>query len=162
MSSEAFQISVGESVSFSKTVSEADVYMFAGITGDFSGNHVDHEFMRRSQYGQRIVHGALLTGFMSTASTAMIEKALGRGADLIPVSLGYDRIRYLAPVFFGETIRVVYTVADIDVERKRSRSEVEVFKQDGTVVAVGQHLLKWLSPVATAGQVDALGSSGSP
>lgn len=146
-----FQISVGESVSFRKTVSEADIYMFAGITGDFSGNHVDEEFMRRSQYGRRIAHGALLTGFMSTASTALIEKALSRGGDFIAVSLGYDRVRYLGPVFIGDTIEVVYTVADIEAERRRSRSSVEVFNQGGDLVAVGEHLIKWLAPTAPDG-----------
>ena len=52
-----FYVSVGDQVSFSKTVGEYDVYGFAGITGDFSGNHVDEEFMRRSVYGRRIAHG---------------------------------------------------------------------------------------------------------
>ena len=148
---DAFQISVGEKVAFRKTVSETDVYLFAGITGDFSGNHVDEEFMRRSQYGRRIAHGALLTGFMSTASTLLIEKALSRGADLTPVSLGYDRVRYLGPVFIGDTIKVEYTVADIDVERRRSRSKIEVFNQRGEIVAVGEHLIKWLATVPVEG-----------
>jgi acyl dehydratase len=64
-----FYVKVGDSVSFSKTVSESDVYGFAGITGDFSGNHVDEEFMKKSAYGRRIAHGALMIGFMSTCST---------------------------------------------------------------------------------------------
>jgi len=145
---DAFKISVGESVSFQKTVSESDVYLFAGITGDFSGNHVDAEFMRKSRYGRRIVHGALLTGFMSTASTVLIEKALSRGVDLTPVALGYDRVRYLGPVFFDDTVRVVYTVKDIDVARRRSRSAVEIFNQHGEMVAIGEHLIKWLPTVA--------------
>ena len=64
--------------------------------------------MRRSSYGRRIAHGALLIGFMSTTSTLMIEKSGGVGAAETPVSLGYDRIRFLAPVFIGDTVTVTY------------------------------------------------------
>ena len=91
-----FYVSVGDQVSFAKTVGESDVYLFAGITGDFSGNHVDEEFMKRSVYGRRIAHGVLLVGYMSTCSTMMIEQGERNGAaDETPVSLGYDRIRFL-------------------------------------------------------------------
>jgi acyl dehydratase len=139
----AFYVSVGDQVSFSKTVGESDVYLFAGITGDFSGNHVDEEFMRRSVYGRRIAHGVLLVGYMSTCSTMMIAKANGTASDETPVSLGYDRIRFLGAVFIGDTITVTYRIAEIDPERRRSRSEIEVRNQQGDLVAVAQHILKW-------------------
>jgi 3-hydroxybutyryl-CoA dehydratase len=139
-----FYVSIGDEVRFAKTVGESDVYLFAGITGDFSGNHVNDEFMKRSSYGRRIAHGALMIGFMSTASTLMIEKCGGTAADETPVSLGYDRIRFLAPVFIGDTITVAYRIAEVDPERRRSRSEIEVRKQDGQLVAIGQHVLKWV------------------
>jgi 3-hydroxybutyryl-CoA dehydratase len=138
-----FYVSVGDQVSFSKTVGESDVYGFAGITGDFSGNHVDEEFMKRSVYGRRIAHGVLLVGYMSTCSTMMIAKAYGTASDETPVSLGYDRIRFLGPVFIGDTITVTYRIAEIDPERRRSRSEIEVRNQHGELVAVAQHILKW-------------------
>ena len=57
------KVSIGEQVTFAKTVAESDVYMFAGITGDFSVNHVNEEYMKGTLYGKRIVHGALLIGF---------------------------------------------------------------------------------------------------
>jgi 3-hydroxybutyryl-CoA dehydratase len=139
----AFYVSVGDQVSFSKTVGESDVYLFAGITGDFSGNHVDEEFMKRSVYGRRIAHGVLLVGYMSTCSTMMIAKANGTASDETPVSLGYDRIRFLGAVFIGDTITVTYRIAEIDPERRRSRSEIEVRNQKGELVAVAQHILKW-------------------
>ena len=75
-------VEIGDAVRFSKTVGEADVYLFAGVTGDFSGNHVDEEFMKKSKYGRRIAHGALLVGYMSTASTRMIERSLSKGIEL--------------------------------------------------------------------------------
>jgi len=139
----AMHARVGDSVSFSKTVGETDVYMFAGITGDFSQNHVDEMFMSHSIYGHRIAHGALLIGYMSTASTRMIEQSLAKGIDSTPVSLGYDRIRFIKPVFINDTVVVTYTIASIDEERRRTRAEVNVTNQREEIVAVAEHLLKW-------------------
>jgi len=148
-------VQLSEQVRFSKTVSETDVYLFAGITGDFSGNHVDEEFMRTSRYGRRIAHGALMIGFMSTTSTMLIERALARGIDSTPVSLGYDRIRILAPVFIGDTVTVTYTIADIDEERLRTRAKIEVTNQRGELVTVGEHILKWVPRVEQEASMEA-------
>ena len=141
---QSIPVQLGESVAFEKTVGESDVYLFAGITGDLSGNHVSAAFMRTSKYGQRIAHGALLIGFMSTTSTRMIDVALARGYDGTPVSLGYDRIRFLAPVFFGDTVFVTYKLIDVDDATRRTRASVEVMNERSTLVAVGEHLMKWL------------------
>ena len=136
-------VSLGEQVRFSKTVSESDVYLFAGITGDFSVNHVNEEYMKGTIYGKRIVHGVLLIGFMSTASTMLIERSVARGTDETAVSLGYDRIRFLKPVFLGDTISVTYTVEKIDPAARRTWAKVEIANQHGELVTVCQHLLKW-------------------
>jgi acyl dehydratase len=136
-------VSLGEQVTFAKTVSESDVYMFAGITGDFSVNHVNEHYMKRTIYGKRIVHGVLLIGFISTTSTMLIERSVARGSDETAVSLGYDKIRFLKPVFLGDTVTVTYTVEKIDVTARRSWARVEITNQHGEVVTVGQHLLKW-------------------
>jgi acyl dehydratase len=140
----AMHAEIGDTVRFSKTVGETDVYMFAGITGDFSGNHVNEEFMKKSKYGRRIAHGALLVGYMSTASTLMIDRSLSQGIDSTPVALGYDRVRFLSPVFLGDTITVTYTIKEIDAERRRTRAQVDVHNQTGVLVAVSEHLLKWV------------------
>ena len=139
-----FHVSVGEQVTFSKTVGESDIYMFAGITGDFSGNHVNEQYMSKSSFGHRIAHGALLVGFMSTTSTMMIARCVERGIDETPVSLGYDRIRFTGPVYINDTVNVTYTVAEIDEERRRALSDIEVVNQRGETVAVAQHILKWV------------------
>ena len=75
-----FHVSVGEQVTFSKTVGESDVYLFAGITGDLNGLHVNEHYMSQTSYGHRIAHGALLVGFMSTTSTMMIARCDEKGA----------------------------------------------------------------------------------
>ncbi len=139
-----FHVSVGDSVSFSKTVAESDVYQFAGITGDFAANHVNEEYMRRSPFGRRVAHGALVVGFMSAASTMMIAGCVGRGIDETPVSLGYDRIRFVAPVFIGDTVTVNYEIDAIDTGRRRATAAIEVVNQHGETVAVAAHVLKWV------------------
>ena len=139
-----FYVDIGDSVSFSKTVGESDVYLFAGITGDLAPNHVDEEYMKRSSYGTRIAHGALLIGYMSTASSMAIAGSR-TGDEETPVSLGYDRIRFLAPVFLGDTITVQYQIVSVDEERRRSVSDIRVTNQSGELVAVAQHILKWVA-----------------
>ena len=139
----AMHAKVGDSVKFSKTVGESDIYLFAGLTGDLSQNHVDDEFMSHSIYGKRIAHGALMIGFMSTASTRMIEESLRQGIDSTPVSLGYDGIRFLKPVYINDTVTVIYTISEIDPERRRTLADIEVKNQHGDLVAVGKHHLKW-------------------
>lgn len=138
-----FHVKPGDGATFTKTVSEYDVYGFAGITGDFSPNHVNKAYMEKSSYGRLQAHGALMVGFMSTASTLAIAGTRD-GADETPVSLGYDRIRFLAPVYFGDTITVDYRIAGIDPERRRSTGDIRITNQDGVLVAVGQHILKWV------------------
>ena len=139
-----FHVQIDDQVTFSKTVGESDVYLFAGITGDFSGNHVNEEFMKQSAYGRRIAHGVLLVGFMSTTSTLMISKVERNDIDETPVSLGYDRIRFIKPVFIGDTVTVTYTIAELDPAKRRSRAKVEVVNQDGVTVAVAEHILAWV------------------
>ena len=139
-----FYVAVGDTTSFSKTVSESDVYLFAGISGDFAPNHVNKAYMEKSGYGRLIAHGALLVGFMSTCSTLLVNKYGGHAGGETPVSLGYDRIRFLAPVYFGDTITVDYRIATIDTEKLRATADIKITNQDGTLVAVATHLLKWV------------------
>lgn len=137
-------LSVGDQVTFSKTVGESDVYLFAGITGDFAPNHIDEAFMRKTAFGHRIAHGALLVGYMSTASTKILAQNAGAPGSDTPVSLGYDRIRFIRPVYIGDTITVRYVVESVDPEARRTRSKIEVSSEDGQVVAVAEHIMKWV------------------
>lgn len=145
-----FHVEVGDEVSFTKTVGESDIYLFAGITGDFSGNHVDETYMQKSQFGRRIAHGALLIGFMSTTSTMMIERSVKTGIAETPVSLGYDGVRFLGPVYINDTVTVTYRIASIDPAKGRSLSNIEVTNQKGDLVAVGKHHLKWVKDPGAA------------
>ena len=120
-----FYVKAGDSVSFAKTVGETDIYLFAGITGDFSVNHVNEQYMAGSKYKHRIAHGALLVGYMSTCSTMMIDKCAGTAGDETPVSL-------------------TYTITEIDPAKRQSRADIKAVKQDGALVAVAQHIIRWV------------------
>ena len=132
MSGKLEDVKVGTTLYFTKTVSESDVYLFAGITGDFSPNHVDEEYMRQGRYGERVAHGALLVGFMSAASARM---RVGR-----TVSLGYDRVRFVKAVKFGDTITTQYTIAEVDLAKRRMVNQVTCTNQKGETVASAIHL----------------------
>jgi acyl dehydratase len=138
-----FYVAVGDHASFSKTVGETDVYLFAGITGDFAPNHTNKAFMEKSAYGGLIAHGALLVGYMSAASTQAVSRARP-STEEIAVSLGYDRVRFLAPVYFGDTVSVDYRIASIDPARRRANADITVTNQNGELVAVATHVLKWV------------------
>jgi 3-hydroxybutyryl-CoA dehydratase len=128
---------VGTRITFTKTVSETDVYLFAGITGDLHPNHINEEYMKQTRYGRRIVHGALLVGFMSNCSTQAT-----RLYDQPSVSYGYDRIRFIKPVFIGDTITVEYVITKIDKSEGKIFADVSVRNQQGEIVAVATHILK--------------------
>jgi 3-hydroxybutyryl-CoA dehydratase len=138
-----FYVKIGDRSTFTKTVGETDVYLFAGITGDFSPNHVNKSYMEKSKYGRLQAHGALMVGFMSTASTLAIAHSRA-DADETPVSLGYDRIRFLAPVYFGDTITVEYVISAVDTTTRRSTADIKITNQDGVLTTVGTHILKWV------------------
>lgn len=137
-------VKVGDKTTFAKTVGESDIYNFAGVTGDFAPPHMNEEYMKRSQYGHRVAHGALLVGFMSTASARMAGGAFGEDSEITPMSVGYDRVRFTGPVFIGDTINVTYEVKEIDEERRRSRADLTAVNQRGETVGVAQHIMKWL------------------
>ena len=128
---------VGTVLYFTKTVSEADVYLFAGITGDFSPNHIDAEYMKSGQFGERVAHGALLVGLMSAASARM---RIGR-----TVSLGYDRLRFTAPVRFGDTVTTEYRIVEVDQAKKRVTHQCTCTNQRGEVVGTATHLRAFVS-----------------
>ncbi|TMC12746.1 MAG: dehydratase [Chloroflexi bacterium] len=130
-------IEVGLSTRFSKTVSESDVYLFAGITGDLDPNHVDEEYCKRTSLGHRVAHGALIVGYMSAASTRILEDF-----ERPMVSVGYDRIRFIKPVYLGDTINIEYVITSLDRERERIISKVEVKNQQGELVCVADHIMQ--------------------
>jgi len=130
-------IMIGLRTRLTKTVSESDVYLYAGITGDLDPNHVDEEFARKTSLGHRVAHGTLILGYTSAASTRILENF-----DRPMVSVGYDRVRFLKPVYFGDTITVDYEIESIERERERTIAKIEVKNQHGDLVAVATHIMQ--------------------
>lgn len=130
-------IPIGLKTRVSKTVSESDVYLFAGITGDFDQNHTDEEFCKTTSFGHRIAHGALILGYTSAASSRILHDF-----DRPMVSVGYDRVRFLKPVYFGDTITVDYEIAELVPDKERLLSKIEVTNQSGELVMVATHVMQ--------------------
>lgn len=135
---------VGCEVTFTKTVSENDINLFAELSGDFSPNHVDEAFMKKSAYGERIAHGALLVAYMSKASSLILETYPFADSGFTAVSLGYDRIRFIKPVFIDDNLTIRYIVEKYDRDLGRSLSKIEITNQHQELVAVANHILKWV------------------
>ncbi|MBO6640397.1 MAG: MaoC family dehydratase N-terminal domain-containing protein [Roseitalea sp.] len=142
---EDFYLSVGDQVEQRQRVTEQAVQTFADLSGDHSPNHVDDEDMAQSVYQRRIAHGALLVAYMSACSTEIVERVPNVRDTATPVSLGYDRIRFIKPVFIGDELTLRYVVREVLPNEKRTISDITISNQDDVTVCVGQHILKWVS-----------------
>jgi len=130
-------VKIGLRTRLTKTVSESDVYLYAGITGDLDPNHVDEEYTRKTSLGHRVAHGTLILGYTSAASTRILQD-FGRPM----VSVGYDRVRFLKPVYFGDTVTIDYEITGIERERERKIAKIEVKNQKDELVAVATHIMQ--------------------
>lgn len=103
-------LTVGMSASMSKTVTEADIVLFAGVTGDFNPAHIDAEYAENSMFKERIAHGMLSAGFIS-ATLAM--KMPGPGSIYLSQNL-----KFKAPVKIGDTVKATVTIKEVNLDRK--------------------------------------------
>ena len=132
-------VEIGLQERFTKTVSETDAVLFAGITGDFYPLHLDQEFAKTTRFKTRIVHGAMLVGFISTVMARINDHLPSPGG----VSTRYD-IRFVGPVIFGDTITTTLTVREKNPERSELILDALCTNQKGDVVLKGQTVLKVL------------------
>lgn len=133
---EDYRIGAGRET-FGRTITEADIVLHAGQTGDFYPHHMDAEWCKTQDFKQRIAHGTLV-----------FSVAVGMTAGVInpeAFSYGYDRLRFIRPVFIGDTIRVRVSVMDLREHKKPGHGVVselvEVFNQHGETVLACEHLL---------------------
>jgi len=130
-------LAIGDTARFRKTVSESDVYAFAGITGDMYGVHVDEEFARTTRFGGRIAHGAMAVGFLSTVVGQIAARVPPPGA----VSYRYD-LTFTAPIRFGDTIQAEVRVTRKDPERNEIILDARCSNQRDETVVKGTLILK--------------------
>jgi acyl dehydratase len=120
-----------------RTITETDIVMHAGQTGDFYPHHMDAEWCKTQPFGQRIAHGTLVF----SVAVGMTAGAVNPAA----FSYGYDRLRFIKPVFIGDTIHVRVTIT----ERRAAKSpahglvveKCEVLNQRNETVLACEHLL---------------------
>jgi 3-hydroxybutyryl-CoA dehydratase len=124
------QINLGDSASFTKTISESDVYLFAGITGDLNPAHVNAVAASQGMFKQRIAHGMLTGSFISTVLAMQLP---GPGTIYVGQSL-----QFRGPVFIGDTITARVEVAEKLDQREWVKFKTTITNQDGKLVVDGE------------------------
>ena len=115
-----------------RTITEADIVNFAGLSGDFVELHMNEEYAKRGPFGRRIAHGALI---FSVSTGLMVQMSSGQEA--IVAFRGVDQLRFVAPVFIGDTIHVVKKTIDKHTKdgiHGLVTFETTVLNQDGNPV----------------------------
>ncbi len=129
------KIILGDTASFSKTITEYDVYTFAGVTGDFNPVHINEDAAKKSVFGKRIAHG-MFTG--SLISTVLGTKLPGEGTIYLEQELKFKK-----PVFINDTITAKVTVSEIiNAEKGIYRLTTEVVRGED-VVSEGYAVVKY-------------------
>lgn len=126
-----------ERTTIGRTITETDIVMHAGQTGDFFPHHMDEEWCKTQPFKRRIAHGTLI-----------FSVAVGMTANVInevAMTYGYERLRFTNPVFIGDTIRVKISISDKKDHKKPQygivTEKVEVFNQNDELVMLCEHLL---------------------
>jgi len=127
------QLEIGMKGSFTKTITETDVYLFAGISGDFNPMHVNEEFAKSTPFGRRIAHGALTQCLMAPVLGTKLP-GLGTIALEIPT-------RFRAPTYFGDTITASAEVSEKLEEKRWVRLKLVWTNQRSETVATGEALV---------------------
>ncbi len=124
------EIEIGESGSFSKTVTETDITLFAAITGDFNPMHMNEELAKNTMFKTRIAHGGIAASLIAPVLGTILP-----GLGTVALS---QSTRFKAPVFPGDTVTATATVTEKDIEKNKVEMECVWTNQDGTVVAKGE------------------------
>ncbi len=126
------ELAVGDFDEYRKTVTETDVVLFAGLTGDNNPMHIDEEFASQTRFGSRIIHGMLTASFLSSV---IGMKMPGPGC----IYMGQN-IKFLKPVHIGETVTARATVIEMYPEKQRIKLLTECSVR-GVVVLTGDALV---------------------
>lgn len=133
------KLNIGDTAEFAKTVSESDIYLYAGITGDFNPAHINEDYAKNTFFKTRIAHGMLSAGFISTA---IGNKLPGTGSIYVKQDL-----RFLAPVRIGDTITARVEVIEIMDGKNRVRLKTVCVNQEGTQVLDGEAIVSPPKPL---------------
>ena len=127
------ELSIGQKAQFAKTVTETDVYMFAGITGDMNPVHINKVYAEGTMFKERIAHGMLSAGFISNVIGTQLP---GTGS----IYLGQN-LKFKAPVHIGDTVTTTVEVVAIDEEKNKVTLRTTCENQEGKLLVDGEALI---------------------
>ncbi len=133
-------LTIGQTARYAKTITEADVILFAGISGDDNPVHINEEFAASTPFGGRIVHGMFSAALISCVLGTRLP---GPGAIYID-----QQLKFKAPVRIGDTLHAVATVREIIAEKRRVVLDTQCFVKDKLVVDGSATLLVDRRPTA--------------
>lgn len=136
-------LQIGQKAFFTKTISESDVYLFAGITGDFNRIHVDADYAKTTQYGKRIAHGFLVASMVQHCTSELTTPG--------GVSLNYN-FDMKAPVFIGDTITASAEILHKRDDKPIVTLKIQCVKGNGTVCIDGQAVIYMVSDRENSGE----------
>ncbi len=126
------QIHIGDSAEFSKTFSEADIYLYAGISGDFNPAHINEAYARKTYFKTRIAHGMLSAGLISAVIGTQLP---GPGSIYMQQTLSF-----MAPVYMGDTITARVEVIE-KIDKKKVRLKTICINQKAVIVLEGEAMV---------------------
>ena len=124
------KLEIGQKASFAKTVTETDIYLFAGITGDVNPAHINQEYAKGTMFKDRIAHGMFSAGLISAVIGVQLP---GPGSIYMSQTL-----KFTAPVYFGDTITATVEVIEIIAEKNRVILKTTCTNQDGKSIIEGE------------------------
>lgn len=122
-------LEIGQKASFTKTITETDVYMFAGISGDLNPAHLNEEYAKGTSFQKRIVHGML--------SASLISAVIGLQMPGPGTIYAKQELSFVSPVYFGDTITATVEVLELNQERNRATLKTTCTNQNGKLVLTG-------------------------
>ena len=124
------ELKVGDAAEFAKTVSESDIYLYAGVSGDLNPAHINESYAQNTFFKTRIAHGMLSAGFISAAIGMQLP---GPGTIYLRQELNFR-----APVRVGDTVTARVEIIEIIADKKRVRLKTTCVNQEGTLVLDGE------------------------
>jgi 3-hydroxybutyryl-CoA dehydratase len=128
------EFALGDSATFSKTITEADLLLFAAVSGDMYELHVDEVYARTTRFGKRIAHGMLTASLLSTVVAQLLQRPGG-----LYVS---QTLRFVRPVFIGDTLTAKAEVVELVTAKRRMRCHATVVNQHGKIVIDGEAVIQ--------------------
>jgi 3-hydroxybutyryl-CoA dehydratase len=125
---------IGDAATFSKTITDADILLFAAVSGDNYPLHMDAEYAKTTRFGQRAAHGMLTASLLSTVVGMLLQRPGGIYVE--------QAIRFKRPVFIGDTLSATAAVVELIPQRRRMRITGRIVNQRGEPVLEGDGLIQ--------------------